>query len=207
LHSKAKQIFKDFFVRKDTFTLGVCNGCQMLSNLKYLIEEAYAESGRSSFCGAKDWPNFVRNASDSFEARFTMVELKSSPNNAVSSVWFNGMAGSKMPIAVAHGEGRAMFRGAINRDIVALSYVHTDYPMNPNGSPEGVTGVSTLDGRVLIMMPHPERVVRTPSLSWYPKNEETGKALLWEEGNDDYLASPWMQMFLNVKKWAEANHQ
>lgn len=203
LNPNARKIFKDFFARSDTFALGVCNGCQMLSNLNDLIEEAYAEAGRSEQCGAKSWPQLKRNLSDQFEARFVNVEIKSE----TSSVWFKGMKGTKMPIAVSHGEGRADFSnvgGSINKDIVAMSYSGASYPLNPNGSPEGVTGFSTKDGRILIMMPHPERVVRTPSLSWYPRNHETGMALLWkEDGEDEFRPSPWMQMFVNVKEWAD----
>jgi len=179
LHNeKARQQFSDFFMREDTFTLGVCNGCQMLSQLKELIP------------GSEHWPRFERNVSEQFEARFSLVKIVESP-----SVLLTGMAGSVMPIAVAHGEGRADFSqtGLQTDALVAMRYVDyvgeiTDsYPQNPNGSPEGITSLTTTDGRVTIMMPHPERVTRTVQHSWHPDD--------W--GKD----GPWLRLFHNARKW------
>jgi phosphoribosylformylglycinamidine synthase len=176
----AKAMFKAFFERQDTFTLGVCNGCQMLSNLKEIIP------------GAQAWPHFVQNKSERFEARFSLVEIQESP-----SVLFKGMAGSRMPIAVSHGEGHAEFSsedaiGAVNDSgTVSMRYVDNygqiteTYPANPNGSPDGITALTTTDGRVTIMMPHPERVFRTVANSWHPDE--------WQED------SPWVRMFRNAR--------
>ncbi|NOJ00841.1 phosphoribosylformylglycinamidine synthase [Vibrio kanaloae] len=173
--------FEKFFKREDTFSLGVCNGCQMLSNLRELIP------------GAEYWPRFVRNESERFEARFSLVEVQKS-----DSVFFNGMEGSRMPIAVSHGEGRVEVRdndhlNAIeNSGTVALRYVDNNgnqtqqYPNNPNGSPNAITGLTTTDGRVTIMMPHPERVFRTVANSWSPEG--------WGENG------AWMRMFQNARK-------
>ncbi|MFA0088344.1 phosphoribosylformylglycinamidine synthase [Vibrio sp. 10N.261.51.F12] len=173
--------FENFFKREDTFSLGVCNGCQMLSNLRELIP------------GAEYWPRFVRNESERFEARFSLVEVQKS-----DSVFFNGMEGSRMPIAVSHGEGRVEVRdnehlNAIeNSGTVALRYVDNNgnptqqYPNNPNGSPNAITGLTTTDGRVTIMMPHPERVFRTVANSWAPET--------WGENG------AWMRMFQNARK-------
>ncbi|NAZ70900.1 phosphoribosylformylglycinamidine synthase [Vibrio toranzoniae] len=173
--------FENFFKREDTFSLGVCNGCQMLSNLRDLIP------------GAEYWPRFVRNESERFEARFSLVEVQKS-----DSVFFNGMEGSRMPIAVSHGEGRVEVRdndhlNAIeNSGTVALRYVDNNgnqtqqYPNNPNGSPNAITGLTTTDGRVTIMMPHPERVFRTVANSWSPEG--------WGENG------AWMRMFQNARK-------
>ncbi|MCG9543420.1 phosphoribosylformylglycinamidine synthase [Vibrio sp. Isolate33] len=173
--------FENFFKREDTFSLGVCNGCQMLSNLRDLIP------------GAENWPRFVRNESERFEARFSLVEVQKS-----DSVFFNGMEGSRMPIAVSHGEGRVEVRdndhlNAIeNSGTVALRYVDNNgnqtqqYPNNPNGSPNAITGLTTTDGRVTIMMPHPERVFRTVANSWSPEG--------WGENG------AWMRMFQNARK-------
>jgi phosphoribosylformylglycinamidine synthase len=179
-NARARDQFQAFFERDDTFALGVCNGCQMLSNLHELIP------------GALHWPRFVRNRSEQFEARFVMVEVTESP-----SVLLQGMAGSRMPVAVAHGEGRAEFRDdrhlAAARPVVAVRYVEnhggvaTRYPANPNGSPQGITGLTSADGRVTIMMPHPERVYRTVQNSWHP--DEWG-----EDG-------PWMRLFRNARVW------
>ena len=177
-NERAREQFQAFFERDDTFALGVCNGCQMLSNLKELIP------------GAGHWPHFVRNRSEQFEARFVMVEVEESP-----SILLAGMAGSRMPIAVAHGEGRAEYRdpGADLAKGVALRYIENSgevaerYPANPNGSPRGITGLTTEDGRVTIMMPHPERVIRTVQNSWHP--DEWG-----EDG-------PWMRLFRNARVW------
>ncbi len=174
-NARLKDEFTAFFSRPDTFALGVCNGCQMMSNLASIIP------------GAHSWPTFHRNRSEQFEARFAMVEIPQSP-----SIFFAGMAGSKLPVVVSHGEGRAVFAGTACPDI-ALRYIDnrgvpaTTYPFNPNGSPEGVTGVTTPDGRFTIMMPHPERVFRTVQMSWHPAG--------W--GDD----SPWMTMFRNARRW------
>jgi len=176
----ARGQFSDFFSRQDTFSLGVCNGCQMLSNLKELIP------------GADLWPHFVQNKSERFEARFSLVEVQKSP-----SVFFDGMAGSRMPIAVSHGEGHAEFKDqqaidtALSSGTVALKFVDNhgqvteQYPANPNGSVAGITGLTTNDGRVTIMMPHPERVFRAVANSWRPDE--------WQED------SPWMRMFRNAR--------
>ncbi|MBE0363175.1 phosphoribosylformylglycinamidine synthase [Pseudoalteromonas ulvae UL12] len=177
----AREQFQTFFERQDTFSLGVCNGCQMLSTLKELIP------------GTEHWPRFVTNKSERFEARFSLVEVQQSP-----SVFFSGMAGSRMPIAVSHGEGHAEFanagalQSAISTGTVAVKFVDnygnptTQYPNNPNGSPEGITGITSLDGRATVMMPHPERVFRTVANSWHPDE--------WRED------SPWMRMFRNARK-------
>ena len=174
--------FSDFFHRQDSFTLGVCNGCQMVSTLKDLIP------------GAEHWPRFVRNRSEQFEARFALVQVQESP-----SVLLAGMAGSHLPIAVAHGEGRAEFsdehaiQDCEGTGTVAMRYMENDlsvasaYPANPNGSPNGITGLSSLDGRATIMMPHPERVFRTIQNSWAPTE--------WPED------AGWMRLFRNARTW------
>jgi len=179
---RARDEFEAFFQRDDSFGLGVCNGCQMMSNLHELIP------------GAETWPHFVRNMSEQFEARVAMVEVMKSP-----SLFLQGMEGSRMPIAVAHGEGRAEFRGehtpeeALRQQQVALRYVDNYgdpteiYPSNPNGSPLGITGLTSNDGRFTIMMPHPERVFRAVQHSWRPDG--------WTEDG------PWMRMFRNARKW------
>jgi phosphoribosylformylglycinamidine synthase len=181
-NKNAKAMFKAFFEREDTFSLGVCNGCQMLSNLKEIIP------------GAQAWPRFVQNKSERFEARFSLVEIQENP-----SIFFDGMAGSRMPIAVSHGEGRAEFSSddaidaANESGTVAMRYVDNyghiteTYPANPNGSPDGITALTTTDGRVTIMMPHPERVFRTVANSWHPDE--------WQED------SPWVRMFRNARKF------
>ncbi|CAH1561721.1 phosphoribosylformylglycinamide synthetase [Vibrio jasicida] len=180
-NEQARNQFEGFFQRDDTFSLGVCNGCQMLSNLKELIP------------GADLWPRFVRNESERFEARFSLVEVQKS-----DSVFFDGMAGSRMPIAVSHGEGRVEVRDADHlaaieaSGTVAVRYVDNhgnatqQYPNNPNGSPNAITGLTTQDGRVTIMMPHPERVFRTVANSWSPEG--------WGENG------AWMRMFQNARK-------
>ncbi|HAS4563735.1 TPA: phosphoribosylformylglycinamidine synthase [Vibrio cholerae] len=181
-NAQAREQFEQFFQRKDTFSLGVCNGCQMLSNLRDLIP------------GAELWPRFVRNESDRFEARFSLVEVQKSP-----SLFFSEMAGSRMPIAVSHGEGRVEVRDALHlaaieqSGTVAIRFVDNfgqptqAYPCNPNGSPNAITGLTTQDGRVTIMMPHPERVFRTVANSWHPDN--------WGENG------AWMRMFQNARKY------
>ncbi|MFC1684217.1 phosphoribosylformylglycinamidine synthase [Pseudomonadota bacterium] len=175
---RARDQFAAYFERQETFALGVCNGCQMLSNLHELIP------------GAEHWPHFVRNRSEQFEARVALVEVPKS-----ASVLLQGMEGSHMPIAVAHGEGRAEFQDDKHlwqaRSQVSLRYVENDgtvasrYPANPNGSPEGVAGLTTSDGRVTIMMPHPERVYRAVQNSWHPDG--------WQED------APWLRMFRNAR--------
>ncbi|RPI41128.1 MAG: phosphoribosylformylglycinamidine synthase, partial [Betaproteobacteria bacterium] len=164
----------------DVFALGVCNGCQMFSNLHAIVP------------GAERWPHFVRNRSEQFEARLVQVEVGDSP-----SVFFRGMAGSRIPIVVSHGEGYAEFGASARLDdvraLVAMRYVDhrgrvaATYPYNPNGSPEGITGLTTPDGRVTILMPHPERCYLTAQLSWHPEG--------WPE------ASPWARMFRNARVW------
>ena len=170
--------FAEFFQRSDSFALGVCNGCQMMSNLSTLIP------------GAQHWPNFTRNKAEQFEARFVMAEVLASP-----SVFFKDMAGSRIPVVVSHGEGFTNFsqQGDAAQVISAVRFVdHTgqpteNYPLNPNGSPNGLTGVTTADGRFTVMMPHPERVFRSVQMSWAPES--------WGED------SPWMQMFRNARVW------
>lgn len=173
-----REAFAAFFARPDTFALGVCNGCQMISQLKAIIP------------GAEHWPTFLRNRSEQFEARTALLEVVESP-----SILLRGMAGSRLPVAVAHGEGRAAFDSAVDQAAVdvALRYVDGDgrateqYPLNPNGSPDGITGLTTRDGRVTILMPHPERTPRTVNLSWAPKG--------WGED------APWLRMFRNARVW------
>lgn len=145
----AKQVFQQFFFRENTFTLGVCNGCQMLAQLKDLIP------------GAQDWPVFSQNISKQFEARKVMVEVAPSP-----SIFFADMIGSRMPIIVSHGEGRAVFSKEPNASQIALRYIDNRYPFNPNGSPQGITALTNNDGRVTIMMPHPERMICESQRSW-----------------------------------------
>lgn len=181
-NEQVRDQFATFFNRADSFSLGVCNGCQMLSQLKELIP------------GAQEWPSFVRNRSEQFEARFSMVEIQPS-----KSLFFAGMEKSRLPIAVAHGEGLVQFDAPRSLDLlveaeqVALKFVDnqglptTRYPYNPNGSVDGVTGLCSEDGRVTIMMPHPERVFRTVQNSWHPDH--------WNED------APWMRMFRNARVW------
>ncbi len=172
------QQFRAFFARSDTFGLGVCNGCQMFAELADIIP------------GAQSWPRFTTNQSERFEARFSMVEILDSP-----SLFLQGMAGSRLPIAVAHGEGFANFahRGDAAQAIAAMRFVDNfgqatqAYPFNPNGSPGGLTAVTTADGRFTAMMPHPERVFRNIQMSW-------------SAGHADAL-SPWMQLWHNARKW------
>ncbi|MEY5098823.1 MAG: Phosphoribosylformylglycinamidine synthase [Pseudomonadota bacterium] len=174
--------FQGFFGRSDTFGLGVCNGCQMFAELADIIP------------GAEAWPRFTTNQSERFEARLSMVEVLESP-----SLFLQGMAGSRLPIAVAHGEGYANFkhRGDASRAIAAMRYVDNfgaateQYPFNPNGSAGGLTSVTTADGRFTAMMPHPERVFRNIQMSW------TDYRL---SGGQDAL-SPWMRIWRNARKW------
>ena len=171
-----RDAFATFFARPDTFSLGVCNGCQMLSQLKAIIP------------GAEHWPRFLRNRSEQFEARFGLLEVAESP-----SLFFAGMHGSRIPVAIAHGEGRATFDRDADRDAatIALRYVANDggaasgYPANPNGSERAIAGLSSRDGRSTILMPHPERTPRSVNMSWHPQD--------WP---DD---SPWLRMFRNVR--------
>jgi phosphoribosylformylglycinamidine synthase len=198
-HPRALAEFKAFFERPDAFALGVCNGCQMMSNLRSIIP------------GAEHWPRFVQNQSERYEGRFVSVKIEQSP-----SVLFSGMEGSVIPIAVAHGEGYAEFTDAAaartfsesglvaarfidNKQALALVQsrrsptgeggpVCTDqYPLNPNGSPFGMTAITNTSGRVTIMMPHPERVFRSVAMSWHPP----------EWGED----TPWMRLFHNARTW------
>jgi phosphoribosylformylglycinamidine synthase len=172
--------FAAFFARADAFALGVCNGCQMMAALRGMIP------------GAAAWPRFVRNKSEQFEGRYVMVEVARSP-----SLFFAGMAGSRLPVATAHGEGFAEFHDAAAlaaaQPLVALRYVDDRgaateaYPYNVNGSPQGITGLTTADGRFTILMPHPERVHRSAQMSWRPAE--------WGD------ASPWMRMFRNARVW------
>ncbi|KAJ7860321.1 CobB/CobQ-like glutamine amidotransferase domain-containing protein [Mycena leptocephala] len=190
LNATARDEFSTFFKRDETFTLAVCNGCQFLSHLREIVP------------GAHEWPDFKPNKSERFEARVAMVEVVDSEITR-SSVFLRDMAGSKLPIAVAHGEGRVSFTAPEHRQslesqgLVGLRYVDglgkpTEvYPTNPNGSPGGITGVQTPDGRVLALMPHPERVVALESNSWYP-------ASLAKEWTN---IGPWFQIFQNARKW------
>jgi phosphoribosylformylglycinamidine synthase len=176
--SALRDAFAAFFARSDTFSLGVCNGCQMMAQLKDIIP------------GAAHWPRFLRNRSEQFEARFGLLEVSGSP-----SLFFAGMAGSRIPVAIAHGEGRATFDSAADAAAaqVALRYVDGDgapatgYPANPNGSVDAIAGLCSDDGRATILMPHPERTLRSVNLSWSPAG--------WPD------ASPWMRMFHNARAW------
>ena len=179
-NARARDEFAAFFHRAGTFALGVCNGCQMMSNLSTLIP------------GAAAWPHFVKNKSEQFEARVATLEIQLSP-----SLFFAGMAGSRLPVAVAHGEGYAEFVDAsvlkAAQPLVALRFVDNAgqvterYPLNPNGSPQGITGLTTPDGRFTILMPHPERVFRAVQNSWHPGD--------WGEDG------PWLRMFRNARVW------
>ena len=192
LRKDLRRQFEEFFSRKDTFSLGVCNGCQLLTRLKSLIP------------GAEQWPNFQRNTSEQYEARFCMVEVLDDVDKP--SAFFHDMKGTTMPIAVSHGEGRAYFQDAgsqtaaaealLNSNLVSVRYVDNhlqpteSYPANPNGSPGGIAGLRSGDGRVLAMMPHPERCVLHPG-SWVsPKVQEE-----WDE------YGPWMRVFQNARRW------
>ena len=181
-HARTRDEFRKFFQRGDTFSLGVCNGCQMFAALKEIVP------------GAGSWPRFVRNRGEQFEGRFSLVELAKSP-----SIFFEGMDGSMLPIAVAHGEGRAEFaseadaRGFSESGLVSARYVEgnrkvaTTYPANPNGSPFGIAAITNADGRVTITMPHPERSFRYAQNSWRP------------DGAGEY--SGWYRMFGNARRW------
>lgn len=192
LHPATRKQFRDFFVRKDTFALGVCNGCQFLSRIKELVP------------GAQDWPTFKRNTSEQYESRFCMVEVLDTPSSP--SVFLHGMAGSSLPIAVAHGEGRASFppdsrtstpKNLLSQNLVPVRYVNNhlkpteSYPANPNGSPLGIAGVRTPDGRVLALMPHPERTVLGGVGSYIPRERS-------EEWGD---LGPWSRIFQSARRW------
>ena len=177
-NQRARDEFAAFFARKDSFALGVCNGCQMMGALAELVP------------GATDWPRFVKNRSEQFEARLVLALIPKSP-----SLFFAGMEGSRIPVVTAHGEGQAHFKGGsrIERAIVSMRFVDSHgepterYPANPNGSPRGIAGVTTADGRFTIVMPHPERVFRSVQMSWRPDS--------WGED------SPWMRVFRNARAW------
>jgi len=183
-HAELRAAFAAFFAREDAFSLGVCNGCQMLSQLAPLIP------------GASHWPRFVRNRSEVFEGRVCTVRIEPSP-----SILLRGMQGARLPIAVAHGEGRAVWptpqalAAVQDAGLVAMRYVDNRgeptarYPLNPNGSPGGITALTTTDGRVTVCMPHPERVFRTVTNAWHP--EDWGKQ------------GPWMRLFLNAREWVD----
>lgn len=192
LHENTRNEFKTFFERPDTFALGVCNGCQFLSRLKELIP------------GAQDWPSFERNASEQYEGRVCMVHI-SDPDPSAPSVFLHGMDGSSLPIAVAHGEGRASFaltpnvtaQDFVKRNLAPIRYVDNatlkptmTYPFNPNGSPEGIAGIRSPDGRVLAIMPHPERTVLGGIASWLPPEAEQ-----WGD------VGPWGRIFYSARRW------
>ena len=173
-----REQFRLFFADESKFSLGVCNGCQMLAALKDIIP------------GAERWPRFVRNASEQYEARLVTLEVLDSP-----SIFFNGMAGSRIPVAVAHGEGRTQFAASTDAQHARACVRFVDncgdaterFPLNSNGSADGLTGFTTTDGRSTILMPHPERVMRSVQMSWRPRD--------WGED------SPWMRMFRNARIW------
>ncbi|KAH6654247.1 CobB/CobQ-like glutamine amidotransferase domain-containing protein [Truncatella angustata] len=187
MHENARRTFENFFKRPDTFSLGVCNGCQMLTRLKSLIP------------GAEHWPTFVENASQQFEARFSMVQIREEK----PSVFFDGMTTSTFPIVVSHGEGRAEFasqnqlQSLSDSGLIPITYVDNyghateQYPFNPNGSPQAIAGVKSRDGRVVAMMPHPERTIMADSSSYAPKDLKDS----WGQ------FGPWFKMFLNARKW------
>ena len=178
LNSKAKDEFSEYFSRTDSFTLGVCNGCQMVSNLKEIIPSS------------EKWPSFERNVSEQFEARFTSVKI-----GKTNSIFFNEMEGSIIPIAIAHGEGKTNFNTEHSKANIAMQYVNylgnptQAYPHNPNGSENAIASICDDSGRITIMMPHPERVFRSIQNSWHPDD--------WQE------RSPWMRMFENARKWVD----
>ena len=179
-NARAREEFEQFFLRDDSFALGVCNGCQMMSNLHEIIP------------GAENWPHFEKNKSEQYEARTVLLEIRESP-----SILFAGMTGSRIPVATAHGEGQAVFRDQAQQNAIrwlaAAQFVDNDgrategFPANPNGSPLGMTAFTTANGRFNIMMPHPERVSLAVNLSWHPKE--------WKN------ESPWMRMFRNARAW------
>ncbi|KAL0577133.1 phosphoribosylformylglycinamidine synthase [Marasmius crinis-equi] len=197
MNPRARGEFEAFFRRKDTFTLGVCNGCQFLSALvRGGVDLGDGDGDMDKGTTTADWPEFKVNRSERFEARVSTVDIV---DNSVTrrSVFLRDMINSKLPVAVAHGEGRASFLPSASSNAVAVRYVDskglptTHYPMNPNGSPGGVTGVQSRDGRVLAMMPHPERVTTLESNSWYPRE--------MREKWDDM--GPWFRMFQSARGW------
>jgi phosphoribosylformylglycinamidine synthase len=183
-NSQLADQFAAFFGRQDTFGLGVCNGAQMFAALASMIP------------GAQAWPRFTRNLSEKYEARLAMVEIADSP-----SIFFAGMAGTRTPVAVAHGEGYANFarQGDPGKVIATARFVdnrgtHTErYPFNPNGSPGGIASVTTPDGRFTAIMPHPERVTRNVMMSWAPEK--------WGDRDSGGTFSPWMRAFRNARVW------
>jgi phosphoribosylformylglycinamidine synthase len=190
LHKDVREQFHRFFAeRSDTFALGACNGCQFLTRIKEVIP------------GTESWPTFQRNLSEQFEARFSQVEVVS--HKATKSIFLNDMQGSQLPIAVAHGEGRAVFERPDDVEklessgLVGVRYIDDRgdpaqrYPANPNGSLMGIAGVTTPNGRVLALMPHPERVILKEACSWYPSEN----AKEWGE------FGPWLQLFRSARKW------
>jgi phosphoribosylformylglycinamidine synthase len=178
-HPGLRTMFRDFFARSDTLSLGVCNGCQMLAGLKSLIP------------GAETWPELLRNTSEQFEARLVSVKIEASP-----SILLRGMEGSIIPVPVAHGEGRMQFASK-TKAFVSARYVENygtvteAYPFNPNGSKNGVTAVTSEDGRATIIMPHPERAFLSVQYSWHPED--------WG------VYAPWVKLFQNAYDWAAAN--
>ncbi len=178
-NSQVRDAFQAYFERSDVFSLGICNGCQMMSNLKEIIP------------GSDAWPHFVRNASEQFEARLVQTEIAQASN----SILLSGMQGSKLPVVLAHGEGRAEYAPGSSMGNLALSYIDYKgkateaYPANPNGSPQGIAGLTNDDGRVTIMMPHPERIFRSSTNSWRDQS--------WGE------YGPWMRMFRNARAWVD----
>jgi phosphoribosylformylglycinamidine synthase len=188
-NDRARQEFAQFFARTDSFAIGVCNGCQMMSNLAEIIP------------GSDNWPHFERNRSEQYESRTVMLAIRESP-----SIFFAGMAGSVIPVPTAHGEGRAVFRDQTHADAArwtcAAHFVDYDgaatekYPANPNGSPQGMTAFTTPDGRFTIMMPHPERAALAANLSWRPDDWRLVDPL-----SNAPAPSPWMRMFENARRW------
>ena len=179
-HQNIKQQFLDYFADNNKFTLGVCNGCQMLSSLKSLIP------------GTELWPEFLKNTSEQFEARFSSIAIDESP-----SIFFAGMHGAHIPVAISHGEGRAVFKNnqqdIVKSNMIAGTYVDNagikaqNYPFNPNGSEFSTAAITNKEGNVMIMMPHPERVFRAAQMSWFPD--------AWDNN------SPWMRMFYNARSF------
>lgn len=180
-HEAVRQQFADFFADDSRFALGVCNGCQMLAALAEIIP------------GSENWPSLAVNASEQFEARWSQILVPET-----RSLFFDGMAGAMLPVAVAHGEGRMVLDKAALQQLdrgrqVVMRYGFADgspaerYPVNPNGSPQGLTGVCNADGRVTILMPHPERTVAGTTGSWWPRR--------------DSRFTPWMQIFRNARRW------
>ena len=214
-HRATRDEFAAFFRRPNTFALGVCNGCQMMSTLHELIP------------GTEGWPRFVRNRSEQFEARFTPVAITAaegaaagtSASPATRSILFATMTGSRLPVAVAHGEGRAVFPDAADQEAaaallasrgqVALRYTDNTgaparrYPFNPNGSAGAIAGVCSADGRVTIVMPHPERVARWAVTSYVPPNVQSAVTAAGDGAHLDQ--GPWMEMFHQARAWVDAN--